>query len=44
MFYDEQEIGKMKAKLVGDLRAVISRVFKYHPGGLKLEFFGAQTQ
>ena len=44
MFYDEQEIGKMKAKLVGDLRAVTTRVFRYHPGGLKLEFFGAQTQ
>ena len=44
MFYDEQEIGKMKAKLVGDLKAVTTSVFKYQPGGLKLDFFDAQTQ
>ena len=44
MLHDEQEIGEMEANLVGDLRAVTIRVFKYHPGGLKLDLFGAQTQ
>ena len=44
MLHDEQEIGETEANLVGDLRAVAIRVFKYHPGGLKLDFFCAQTQ
>ena len=44
MLHDEQEIGEMEANLVGDLRAVTIRVFKYHHGGLKLDLFGAQTQ
>ena len=44
MLHDEQEIDEMGANLVGDLRAVTILVFKYHPGGLKLDFFGAQTQ
>lgn len=29
----------MEATLVGDLRAVTNRVFKYHPEGLKLYVF-----
>ena len=39
MLHDEQEIGEMGANLVGDLRDVTICVFKYHPGGLKLDFF-----
>ena len=39
MLRDEQEIGEMEANLLGDLRPVTIRVFKYHPGGLKLVFF-----
>lgn len=37
MLRDEQEIGEMEANLVGDLRPVTIRVFKYHPEHVVLE-------